>query len=143
MYNTNSMSTDKLSLKGQGYIWELILQGGGVKNFILILGIVGTISFLFTWVTGSLLPLGLFATVTVAIIWFLCHLANSPEGRMFFLDTNSYVRIVKMQMALMSDKSGPKQMGAKTQFVQPVLETQGDIITEAKLDTKKALQKQI
>lgn len=132
------MIEDKISLKGKGLIWELVLQGGGVKNFLILIGIVGTICLLFSWFTNSLLPFYLFAVVVLAVIVFLFKLASSPEGRLFFLDSNTYFRIIKMQMSLMGDSSGIKQIGPKTQFVQPVIETRGDVITEAKVDYKKA-----
>lgn len=135
----DNMSADKMSLKGKGLVWELVLQGGGIKNFLLFDGIVGIICLFFSLVTGSLLPFGLFSLITVAILAFLFKLASSPKDRIFFLDSNTYYRVIKMQMSLMGDSSGIKQIGPKTEFVQPVIDTKGDIVTEAKADYKKTI----
>lgn len=134
------MSPDKMSLKTKGFLWELMLQGGGAKFFLFFIAIVGVVCILFSWVTKSLLPFSLFAIIAVVTLYLLCRLVGTTEGRLFFLDSNSYVRIVKMQMALIGDKSGLKQIGPRTQFVQPIIGTPGDVITEAKEGYRRAVK---
>lgn len=115
----NMVAGDTTKLSGLGFIWEHVLRGGGIKGFLSFVGTVGVLCVFFALVTGSVLPFGLFAVVVLLTFGFMCYLASSPEGRLFFLDSSSYVRVIKMQMDLMSDKSGPKQIGSRTQFVQP------------------------
>lgn len=137
------MGSDKMSLKAKGLLWELVLQGGGAKFFLIFIAIVGVVCFLFSLVTKSLIPLGLFGIITAGTLAFLCYLASTPEGRLFFLDSNSFVRVIKMQMELMGNKGRKHLIGPKTQFVQPVFSTPGDVLTEAKSDSQKALAEKL
>ncbi len=133
------MSKDKVTLKVGGQLMQLVLHSGGVKSFIYLDAVIGVVCLLFSFVTQSLVPFGFYAILTIGIFCLLTKLALSPDGWAFFLESNFLFQVIKMQMKLIGDKQIGKVRMRDTKLVQPVLEPPRDILTEAKLDHKKAL----
>ena len=111
---------DTTKFSGRGFVWESVLQGGGVKFFIQVIERSGIGLIIFSFIVDSWVPFALFALILILIVGFSFYLARTPEGRLFFLDSNSFIRAMRMQMELMGDSSGFKRIGPKTEFVQPV-----------------------
>jgi len=133
---------DKLTFRinrVDGFLLQLAVNSGGVKNFILFDGVVGFICVLFTWATGSLLPFIFWACGTGYIFYLFGKLAKDPQGRAFFLDTSYFYKYLRWQAELLGDKEGGKLKLDKPQEVQPILDVPGDIMTEAKIDARKAI----
>jgi len=137
---------DKLTFRinqVDGFILQLAVNSGGVKNFILFDGVVGFICVLFTWASNSPLPFIFWTCGTGYIFYLLGKLAMDPQGRAFFLDTNYFYKYLRWQAELLGDKEGGKLSLDKPQEVQPILDTPGDVVTEAKTDTRKAITERI
>lgn len=133
------MSKDKLTLKGNGYLMQLVLHSGGVKNFIFLDAVVGGVCIIFALVIQSSWPFFFWVIVTIAIFGLLAKLALSKDGWAFFLESNYLFKVVRMQMQLTGDKQIGRAKLEDAKLVQPILETSGDIETEAKIDYKKAI----
>ncbi|MBI3290454.1 hypothetical protein HYZ78_03605 [Candidatus Microgenomates bacterium] len=133
------MSKDKVTLKGNGYMAQWVLHSGGAKTFVLLVAVIGAVCIIFSFITRSLLPFVFWVVITTGITGLLAKLALSPNGWAFFLESNLLFQVIKLQMELIGDKQIGRAQIEDAKFVQPILETPGDIETETKTDHRKVL----
>lgn len=134
------MGKDELTLKGRSFMMRLILHSGGIKNFIVLEGVIGFFCILFSLVTKSLFPFWFFVLVTTIILVLLVKLALSPKGWAFFLESNYLYQVIRTQMELTGDKKAGLQKLENAKLVQPIVETTADVKTIAKIDQERAVK---